>query len=63
MFARHLGVILERDAATSAIWGRQGYFVSRSMDVYVSRLRKYLAGDPRVEIRNIHGRGFKLVVR
>jgi DNA-binding response OmpR family regulator len=33
------------------------------MDVYISRLRKYLAGDPRVEIRNIHGRGFKLVVR
>jgi DNA-binding response OmpR family regulator len=63
MFARHRGEILERDAAMAAIWGRQGYFVSRSMDVYISRLRKYLAGDPRVEIRNIHGRGFKLVVR
>jgi two-component system OmpR family response regulator len=63
MFARHRGEILERAAAMTAIWGREGYFVSRSMDVYISRLRKYLSGDPKVEIRNIHGRGFKLVVR
>jgi len=63
LFARHRDEILERDAAMTAIWGRQGYFVARSMDVYISKLRKALAGDPRVEIRNIHGRGFKLVVR
>ena len=46
-----------------AIWGAEGYFISRSMDVYISKLRKLLSGDPRIEIQNIHGRGFKLVVR
>jgi len=63
LFARHRNEVLERDAAMRAIWGAEGYFVSRSMDVYISKLRKFLAGDPGVEIRNVHGRGFKLVVR
>ncbi|MBP1768624.1 MAG: DNA-binding response regulator [Candidatus Aminicenantes bacterium] len=45
------------------VWGRGGYFVGRSMGVYISKLRKLLAGDERVEIQNVHGRGFKLVVR
>ena len=62
LFARHRDEILERDAVLNAIWGREGYFAARSMDVYISKLRKVLAGDPRIEIRNIHGRGFKLVV-
>jgi DNA-binding response OmpR family regulator len=63
LFARHRNEVLERDTAMRAIWGAEGYFVSRSMDVYISKLRKLLAGDPGVEIRNVHGRGFKLVVR
>lgn len=63
LFARHRNEVLERDTAMRAIWGAEGYFVSRSMDVYVSKLRKLLASDPGVEIRNVHGRGFKLVVR
>jgi len=63
LFARHTNEVLERDTAMRAIWGAEGYFVSRSMDVYVSKLRKLLAADPGVEIRNVHGRGFKLVVR
>lgn len=63
LFARHRNEVLERDTAMRAIWGAEGYFVSRSMDVYVSKLRKLLAADPGVEIRNVHGRGFKLVVR
>jgi len=63
LFARHRGEILERDTAMKAIWGAEGYFIARSMDVYISKLRRFLADDPRVEIQNIHGRGFKLVVR
>lgn len=63
LFARHRNEVLERDTAMRAIWGAEGYFVSRSMDVYISKLRKLLAADPGVEIRNVHGRGFKLVVR
>lgn len=45
------------------IWGAEGYFVYRSMDVCISKLRKLLADDRRVEIQNVHGRGFKLIVR
>jgi len=63
LLARHRNEIMERDAAMQAIWGMEGYFVSRSMDVYISKLRKHLAGDSRIEIQNIHGRGFKLIVR
>jgi len=63
LFARHRDEILERDTAMRAIWGAEGYFIARSMDVYISKLRKLLAGDSRIEIQNIHGRGFKLVVR
>lgn len=63
LFARHQNEVLERDTIMRVIWGTEGYLVSRSMDVYISRLRKLLAGDSRVELQNIHGRGFKLVVR
>jgi len=63
LFARHRDEVLERDTAMKAVWGAEGYFIARSMDVYISKLRKHLAGDPRIKIRNVHGRGFKLVVR
>lgn len=62
LLARHKNEVLERDTALRLIWGAGGYFAARSMDVYIAKLRKLFAGDPRVEIRNIHGRGFKLVV-
>ncbi|MBN2207155.1 MAG: response regulator transcription factor [Candidatus Aminicenantes bacterium] len=62
LLARHRNQVLDRSAAMRAIWGTEGYFVARSMDVYISKLRKHLAGDPRLEIQNVHGRGFKLVV-
>jgi len=61
LLARHRGEVLDRDEAMRAVWGAEGYFVARSMDVYVSKLRKHLSGDPGVEIQNVHGRGFKLV--
>ena len=54
--------ILERDLALNLIWGDNSIFNSRSMDVYISKLRKYLKEDPRIEIMTIHGRGFRLIV-
>ncbi len=53
---------LERGDALRQIWGDENYFNSRSMDVFISKLRKYLKPDDRIEIVNIHGRGFKLLV-
>lgn len=55
--------LLLREVALKAIWGDDDYFIGRSMDVFISRLRKYLKADPNVEIVNVHGLGFKLVVR
>jgi two-component system response regulator VicR len=59
----HLNQTLEREVALKMIWGDDSFFAGRSMDVYVSKLRKYLKEDGRVEIMNVHGKGFKLVVR
>lgn len=52
--------VLDRDTALNQIWGEDGYFTSRSMDVYITKLRKYLKHDPSIEIENIHGSGFIL---
>lgn len=54
--------VLTRGLALKVIWGNDDYFMGRSMDVYVSKLRKYLSDDPKVNIENIHGVGFKLVI-
>jgi len=54
--------LLLREVALKAIWGDDDYFIGRSMDVFISRIRKYLKDDPNVEIANVHGLGFKLVV-
>jgi DNA-binding response OmpR family regulator len=53
---------LNRSAALTTLWGEDSHFNSRSMDVFVSRLRRYLKGDRSVEILNVHGEGVKLVV-
>ena len=53
--------LLPREAALKRIWGSDTYFNGRSMDVYIAKLRKYLKPDPKVEIVNIHGNGFRLV--
>jgi len=55
--------LLPRETALRKIWGDDGYFTARSMDVYVTKLRKFLADDPNIEIRNIHGSGFWLEVK
>lgn len=53
--------VLDRNFALRSIWQNDSYFSARSMDVYIAKLRKYLKEDPKVEILNIHGRGFKLL--
>ena len=55
--------VLDRDIALKSIWGNDNYFTGRSMDVYITKLRKYLNQDERIEIVNIHGKGFKLLVK
>lgn len=58
---RHRNEILERNFALKSIWIDDNYFNARSMDVYISRLRKYLSKDPSLKILNIHGKGYKLI--
>lgn len=54
---------LDRQATLRAVWGDDNYFNGRSMDVYIAKLRKALREDPNIEIMNIHGKGFKLIVK
>ncbi|MEZ4720375.1 MAG: response regulator transcription factor [Flavobacteriales bacterium] len=61
MLVQHENQLLDRSQALLAIWGDDSYFNSRSMDVYVAKIRKYLKEDSRVKIINEHGKGFKLV--
>ena len=63
MLAEHLNDLLPREAALKKIWGSDTYFNGRSMDVYIAKLRKYLKDDEKIEIVNIHGNGFRLVVQ
>ncbi|MEY4926320.1 MAG: hypothetical protein RI894_756 [Bacteroidota bacterium] len=62
MFCMHLNDVMPRSAALNKIWGEDTYFTARSMDVFVTKLRKYLKDDPAIEIVNIHGNGFQLKV-
>jgi DNA-binding response OmpR family regulator len=54
--------VLTREEALLSIWHDDNYFNGRSMDVFLSKLRKYLREDPKVEILNVHGKGYKLLV-
>jgi len=62
LFCLHQNKVIERDIIQKAIWEDEGYFVGRSMDVFISRLRKLLKEDPAVNIQTIHGVGYKLEV-
>ncbi|MDB2702367.1 response regulator transcription factor [Flavobacteriaceae bacterium] len=62
LLALHMNDLLPREKALNKIWRDDNYFTSRSMDVYIAKLRKYLKQDSKVEILNIHGEGFRLVV-
>lgn len=57
---RRVNTIVKREELLIALWGEDDYFKGRSLDVFISKLRKYLADDPAVSIENIHGVGFKL---
>ncbi len=63
MLAEHKNDLLTREKALKKIWGSDTYFNGRSMDVYIAKLRKYLKEDSNIEIVNIHGNGFRLVVQ
>lgn len=60
LLCEHRGKILDRKQTLNRLWGESDYFTRRSMDVFISHLRKYLAEDPSVEIRNVHGKGYVL---
>ena len=62
MLSEYKNDLLSREIALKKIWGSDTYFNGRSMDVYIAKLRKYLKEDPSIEIVNIHGNGFRLVV-
>lgn len=55
--------LISREMALKKIWGSDDYFTARSMDVYITKLRKILSDDPRLNIKNIHGAGFQLIIR
>lgn len=61
MFSMRINDILPRSEALKKIWGEDNYFTARSMDVFVTKLRRYLKKDPSLKIVNIHGNGFQLV--
>ena len=62
LLLQNLNDLTSREEALVKIWNDDNYFTSRSMDVYVTKIRKYLKKDPNISIVNIHGKGFKMNV-
>jgi DNA-binding response OmpR family regulator len=60
LLVQYKGKVLPRDIVLNAVWGQDDYFVGRSLDVFITKIRKYLKVDENVKINNIHGVGFKL---
>ncbi|MEO9532668.1 MAG: response regulator transcription factor [Crocinitomicaceae bacterium] len=61
LLVKHNGEVLDRNEALNHVWGDDNYFNGRSMDVYITKLRKYLSASSKVEIINVHGKGFRLL--
>lgn len=59
---KHKNQVVSREVILNAIWGQNDYFVGRSLDVFITKLRKYLREDPKILISNIHGVGFKFEI-
>lgn len=59
---KHRDGLLSRDKALNEIWGTNDYFTARSMDVYVTKLRKFFKDDEKIKIENVHGSGFRLIL-
>lgn len=62
LLCQNANKVLERNYALKSIWIDDNYFNARSMDVYITKLRKHLKSDPKVEIINVHGKGYKLIM-
>lgn len=62
LLCQHLGDVLPREKALIEIWGEENYFTTRSMDVYITKLRKYLKADPRIQIDNVHSSGYRMFI-
>jgi DNA-binding response OmpR family regulator len=60
MLCKFTNQVVPRDVVLNAVWGQDDYFVGRSLDVFITKLRKYLKEDKNIQILNIHGIGFKL---
>lgn len=63
LFCEYANRVVERSLALKRVWNSENYFNARNMDVYVRRLRNMLCEDPNVKIENVHGVGYKLVIR
>ena len=63
LLCENMNETLERSIALQKVWYEDSYFNARSMDVYITKLRKYFKDDPNVELVNVHGVGFKLIVK
>lgn len=61
LLSKHKNTILKRSEILQRLWGNDDYFLGRSMDVFISRLRKYLKEDPALKIENVHGVGFRFI--
>ena len=62
LLVQNMNKVLPRDVVLNSVWGQDDYFVGRSLDVFITKLRKYLKVDESVKINNIHGVGFKLTL-
>lgn len=62
LLCRHMNGVLPREKALKDIWGEDSYFTTRSMDVYITKLRKYLAADEGVLIEKVLGSGYRLLL-
>ena len=62
LLLNNINDLTTREEALTKIWNDDNYFTSRSMDVYVTKIRKYLSKDPKIKIENIHGKGFKFSI-
>lgn len=60
LLCKNMNQVIAREIVLTAVWGQDDYFVGRSLDVFITKLRKYLSKDEKVQILNIHGVGFKL---
>ena len=63
LLAINPNALISRELALKKIWGTDDYFTARSMDVYITKLRKFLSDDPTLNIKNIHGAGFQLIIK